>query len=80
MAKPGTYSLTKNYDIIGFVYPVYFSGLPKIVIEFMEHLNVCDNKNTYYHSIATYGRVVGNAVYQIYELLYKRYGIKINYG
>ena len=78
MTKP--YNLTKKYDSIGFVYPVYFWGLPKRVIEFVENMNLDNNKNSYYYSIATYGGLAGNAVYQLYELLFNKYNIKLNYG
>ena len=78
MTKP--YNLTKEYDNIGFVYPVYFWGLPKRVIEFVENMNLDNNKNSYYYSIATYGGLAGNAVYQLYELLFNKYNIKLNYG
>jgi ferredoxin/flavodoxin len=80
MAKPGKYNLIKQYDTIGFVYPTYFWGLPRKVIEFIENLNLNNNKNTYYYSITTYGGSAGNAVYQLYELLFKIHGIKINFG
>ena len=80
MAKPGKYNLLKQYDTIGFVYPTYFWGLPKKVIDFIENLNVNNNKNTYYYSITTYGGSAGNAIYQLYELLFNRHDIKINYG
>jgi ferredoxin/flavodoxin len=80
MAKPGKYSLIKQYDTIGFVYPTYFWGLPGKVIEFIENLNLDNNKNTYYYSIATYGGSAGNAIYQLHELLLNRHGVKINLG
>jgi ferredoxin/flavodoxin len=80
MAKPGNYNLIKQYDTIGFVYPTYFWGLPKKVIDFIENLNINNNKNTYYYSITTYGGSAGNALYQLYDLLFNRHGIKISYG
>jgi flavodoxin len=78
MAKP--FSFTKQYDSIGFVYPVYFWGLPKIVIECIKHINLGNNRNTYFYSVATYGGLAGNAVYQIYELLFTLHGVRLNYG
>jgi ferredoxin/flavodoxin len=78
MTKP--YNLTKEYDSIGFVYPVYFWGLPKRVIEFIENMSLDNNKNAYYYSIATYGGLAGNAIYQLYELLFNGHNIKLNYG
>jgi ferredoxin len=78
MAK--TFNLTKKYESIGFVYPVYFCGLPKKVIEFIEKINLDNNRDTYYYSIATYGGFAGNTLYQLYELLLNRHGIKLNFG
>jgi ferredoxin len=80
MAKPGNYSLTKKYDTIGFVYPVYFFGLPKKSIEFIKNLNLGDNKNSYFYAIATCGASAGYAVYQTHELLKKNHDVKLNYG
>jgi hypothetical protein len=45
MAKP--YSFTKQYDSIGFIYPAYFWGLPKKVIEFIENIKLDNNENAY---------------------------------
>jgi ferredoxin/flavodoxin len=78
MTKP--FNFTKQYDSIGFVYPTYFCGLPKKVIEFIENINLDNNKNAYYYSITTYGGAVGNAIYQLYGLLLNRHGIKLHYG
>ena len=73
-------NLTKQYDSIGFVYPTYFWGLPKKVIEFIKNINLENNKKAYFYAITTYGGSVGNAVYQLYELLLKKHNIKLNYG
>jgi ferredoxin/flavodoxin len=78
MARP--FNLLKQYDSIGFVYPTYFWGLPKKVIEFIENINLENNKNTYFYSITTYGGSAGNAIYQLYELLFNKHGIRLNYG
>ena len=79
-------SISKNYDFskqcdsIGFVYPTYFWGLPKRVIQFIESVSLENNKTVYFYALTTYGGSVGNAIYQLYELLIKRHGIKLNYG
>jgi ferredoxin len=78
MAKP--FKVTKEYNSIGFIYPTYFWGLPKKVIEFVENINLDNSKGTYYYAITTYGGSAGNAVYQLYGLLRKRHGVKLNYG
>jgi ferredoxin/flavodoxin len=78
MAKP--FNLTKEYSSVGFVYPTYFWGLPKKVIEFVENANFDNNKKAYYYEVTTYGGSAGNALYQLYKLLLDRHGIKLNYG
>ena len=78
IAKSERYVLAKQYESIGFIYPVYFWGLPKKVISFIENLDLGNNKNAYFYSIASYGGDIGNGVYQIYELLQKKHGVKIN--
>jgi len=80
MGKKEKFSLLKKYDTIGFIYPDYFWGLPKRVIEFVRDMNIGENKNTYFYSIATYGGNVGNTIYQLYELLLKNHQIKLNFG
>jgi ferredoxin len=71
---------TKTYDSVGFVYPTYFWGLPKRVIEFVKTVNLDSSRNAYYYAITTYGGSAGNAVYQLYKLLLDTHGIKLNYG
>ena len=80
MGKPGKYTLSKKYDTVGFVYPVYFLGLPKKVAEFAANLDLSSSKNAYFYSVATHGGHAGNGVYQMYELLHKHHGVKMNYG
>lgn len=75
---------SKNEDIetdanfIGFVVPVYFLGLPKIVVTFLEKL-VIKSKNPYVFAVVTYGGFKGGALNQIAEILSKK-NIKLNYG
>jgi ferredoxin/flavodoxin len=78
MAKAGKYSLSKQYDTIGFVYPVYYWGLPKKVMGFIKNTSF-NNTAAYYYSVATYGGIIGNGIRQLNELLNER-GIMLNYG
>ena len=73
------YRFEKQYGIVGFVYPVYYFGLPRRVIEFASNLNPENNKNAYFFAIATYGGTAGNALNQMYELLLQKHGVKINF-
>ncbi|MDR0301544.1 MAG: EFR1 family ferrodoxin [Treponema sp.] len=79
MAKSGSYSLTKEYDTIGFVCPTYFWGLPKKVIEFIGNLNFGNNNGAYYYAVITYGGSAGNAMNQIYDLILDKHNVKINF-
>jgi ferredoxin len=79
MAKSGNYSLKKQYDTIGFIYPTYFWGLPKKVIEFTSNLDFGNNMTAYSYAIATYGGSAGNAINQIYELLFNKHNVKLNF-
>ncbi|MDR2131980.1 MAG: flavodoxin, partial [Clostridiales Family XIII bacterium] len=72
MARTDAYVLTDRHDAIGFVFPLYFAGLPGIVRKFVVHLNVENNKNAYYYAIVTYGGgFADNGLSQLNELLLK---------
>ena len=79
MGKGGSYTISKQYDSIGFVYPAYFMGLPKRVIDFVEKLDLSNSKNTYFFALATHGGGPGNAISQLAALLDKK-NVKLNYG
>ena len=54
---------------IGFVTPVYFWGLPNIVVRFVSQLSFTDlHKNFIYH-VLTFGTTTGQAHYMMQELL-----------
>ncbi len=57
-------------DKIGFIFPVYFYGIPVIVKNFIEKLHI--NKDTYVFAVATYGRMAGISHKQIEKLLNKK--------
>lgn len=78
MAKSKKYTFTKQYDTIGFIFPTYYWGLPRAVMEFISNLD-CNNKEAYYYTIATYGGIVGNSISQVKELLNEK-NIVLNYG
>lgn len=64
---------------IGFVYPVYYLGLPAMVTEFLKHAGFPVQKDTYYFAAATYGEFAGNSIPQIGQLL-RQQEITLNYG
>jgi ferredoxin len=81
MGSHEAYTLSDEYDVIGFVYPTYYRGLPAKVRKFVFCLDLQNNKNTYCFAIATCGRVscAGNSIVQLCNLL-KRKGIELNYA
>jgi ferredoxin len=72
--------LVKKYDTIGFVYPVYYWGLPNVVKNFVEKIDLSNNVNAYFYGIATFGGLPGNGISQLNELLMHKHNIKLNYG
>ncbi|WP_411680596.1 EFR1 family ferrodoxin [Clostridium thailandense] len=52
----------KDDEIIGFVYPVYAWGPPKMVLDFIYKMNLNNYKNNYIFSVATCGGSIGNTI------------------
>lgn len=72
------YSLKDN-EVIGFVYPVYAWGPPKIVLEFIEGLELNNYGNHFTFSVATCGGNIGNTM-KVMENSLKKKGISLNSG
>lgn len=79
MRKENENILEGDYEYIGFVFPVYFVGLPKRVSEFVKKLNTEKVKSEYIFSLATKGEMEGNATAILSKLL-KEKNITLNYG
>lgn len=71
--------IPEGYDRIGFVFPVYFQGIPKILMDFLGNARFPKQGQTYYFSVATYGKLHGNALSWMDTLLNNK-GIKLDYG
>lgn len=65
------YTLKEN-ETIGFVFPVYAWGPPKMVIEFINKLKVNNFKGNYIFSIATCGENIGNTMKILESALKKK--------
>lgn len=65
------YTLREN-EAIGFVFPVYAWGPPKMVIDFIERLSFNNYKNNYIFSIATCGDNIGETMKVISSALKKK--------
>lgn len=59
--------IVDSSDIIGIIYPTYFLDAPDIVKDFAESLNV--QKDTYLFLYANYGGTLGNALYNLDQIL-----------
>lgn len=57
-------------ETVGVVFPVYWFGLPNIVVNFLNKLKV--RVNTYVFGLATCGSMVGQSLYQLRDLLMER--------
>lgn len=58
-------------ETLGFVFPVYFYGLPSIVAEFVKRLKV-ENVPSYVYSVITCGGSIGNSGGMLAKLLRKK--------
>lgn len=58
---PGHMGVTCKSEVIGFVFPTYFWGLPWTVSEFIQKLKV-ESKNPYIFAVSTYGALHGGVL------------------
>lgn len=57
---------------VGFVTPVYFWGLPHIVVRFVERLTIAGLHRNFIYHVITFGTTTGQAHYMMQELLESR--------
>lgn len=67
-----------NDEVIGFVFPTYFWGLPKSVRRFIGKLQI-ENKNAYIFAVTTYGGFSAG-VCDAVNVLIKKNGVKLSYS
>lgn len=81
MGSHKEYTLTDEYDVVGFVYPTYYRGVPAKVRDFVLQSDFHKNKNSYFFAIATCGSVdtADNATVQMRNLL-ERKGITLSFA
>ena len=70
--------LITSDDVIGFVFPVYFQGLPRMVERFIRELEIT-NKEAYIFAVATYGGMVHGILGLVNKLLEPK-GVHLKYG
>ncbi len=62
-------------EAIGFVLPCYAFGIPRIVVDFLNH---CTFKASYFFGILTYGNMAGAGLRQL-EMIGEKNGISFDY-
>lgn len=72
------YYLEQN-EVIGFIYPIYAWGAPKLVIDFIKEIKLKSYNKNYVFSIATCGANIGNTMDIIKKLL-KNKELTLNSG
>ena len=65
-------------DVIGFVYPVYFWGLPRLAERFIAGLKI-ENREAYVFSVATHGGMA-HGLHGLLERLLNPKGVSLHYG
>jgi len=69
----------EGYDRIGFVFPVYFYGLPDLVADFLNRIKLSKESAKYLFVIATPGGMSGKPIIQAERILAAK-GLHLNYG
>ena len=59
----GQTDIVPEAEIVGLLFPVYFWGMPKIVEDFIEKLDL--NKTEYIFSVITLGMISGRTMYDL---------------
>jgi len=75
MSKPVT---SCSDDVIGFVFPVYFWGLPKLVTKFISNLDI-QSKDAYIFAVTTYGGAAFGVTGLLNQLLIPK-GVSLQYS
>lgn len=72
----GSAPLAGRQDVTGFVFPVYYAGLPEAVKKFAGSLKTQANLGTYVFSVITCGAYIANAD----KMLAKTLGVSLDYS
>ena len=79
MGSSNIYEFEGDYESIGFIYPVYYAGIPAKAADYISKLVLPDDKNIYYYTVNTCGSIVGNGFAQLKELLEQK-GVHLDYS
>ena len=79
MGSSNIYEFEGDYESIGFIYPVYYAGIPAKAADYISKLVLPDDKNIYYYTVNTCGSIVGNGFAQLADLLESK-GVRLDYS
>jgi ferredoxin len=68
-----------GYERIGFVFPVYYFGMPEMASDFIRRANLSKEHARYYFAVATPGGISGKPIAQTDRLLSEK-GLHLDYG
>lgn len=64
---------------IGFVFPSYYGGVPRRVLQFIAKLDASGHENTYVYAVVTFGSVAGSVLRELERALQGR-GLSLAYS
>ena len=79
ISKDTDLEVPSGYDRIGFVFPVYFFGLPQMVVDFIRSAKLDKENAKYFFAVAVPGGFSGRPLAQVERLLSGK-GIHLSYG
>ena len=59
----------KEHEKIGFIFPIYWCGMPVLVEKFIKDLVVMNYEGNYTYGVATFGQVANNGMLDLEKLL-----------
>ena len=68
--KNETYTITDG--LLGFVFPIYWWGMPKLVEEFVKTASISIDANTYTFAVCTFGLVGKNGLDDLDKVLWDK--------
>lgn len=61
--------ILKDNESVGFVFPIYWGGMPKLVEKFLVELQIDNYKEQYSYAVVTYGLLKNNGVRDLIKVL-----------
>ena len=68
-----------RYDRIGFVFPCYAGGVPRLVLDYIKRLDICADTADYVFALVTCGGNVRDTLPMLRDALARR-GVTLDYG